>query len=560
MKPTVSIGNQDFSSIREMNYFYIDKTDFIRQWWESGDIVTLITRPRRFGKTLNMSMLECFFSNQCRECRDLFKGLSIWSSEKYRALQGSYPVIFLSLANVKEPDYYRTRRKICQLITNLYMKNTFLLEEGFLKDKERAFFENISVDMDDNAATMALHQLTDYLSRYYGKKVIILLDEYDTPLQEAYVNGFWNEMAAFIRSLFSASFKTNPFLERGLLTGITRISKESIFSDLNNLEVVTTTSQKYETAFGFTEKEVVEALRCFGFSDSFEKIKYWYDGFRFGKQGDIYNPWSITKYLDSGEFKSYWANTSSNLLVDKLIREGEPDIKIAMEALLCDGQIETEIDEEIIFEQLGDNSVAVWSLLLSTGYLKVVCAPVNESDNIYHLSLTNFEVKRMFRRMIQGWFGRKTTQYSDFIKALLADDVDYMNQYMNQIALKTFSSFDSGKKPSELSEPERFYHGFVLGLMIDLADRYQIKSNRESGFGRYDVMLEPLEGGQPAYVLEFKVRNTRREKNLEETVREALRQIDERDYDAELTCKGFPKEKIRHYGFAFEGKRVLIGK
>lgn len=231
-----------------------------------------------------------------------------------------------------------------------------------------------------------------------------------------------------------------------------------------------------------------------------------------------------------------------------------------MEALLCDGQIETEIDEEIIFEQLGDNSVAVWSLLLSTGYLKVVCAPVNESDNIYHLSLTNFEVKRMFRRMIQGWFGRKTTQYSDFIKALLADDVDYMNQYMNQIALKTFSSFDSGKKPSEPSEPERFYHGFVLGLMIDLADRYQIKSNRESGFGRYDVMLEPLEGGQPAYVLEFKVRNARREKNLEETVREALRQIDERDYDAELTCKGFPKEKIRHYGFAFEGKRVLIGK
>ena len=560
MKSTVSIGNQDFNSIREMNYFYIDKTDFIRQWWESGDIVTLITRPRRFGKTLNMSMLECFFSNQCRERRELFKGLSIWNSEKYRALQGSYPVIFLSLANVKEPDYYRTRRKICQLITNLYMKNTFLLEEGFLKDKERAFFENISVDMDDNAATMALHQLTDYLSRYYGKKVIILLDEYDTPLQEAYVNGFWNEMAAFIRSLFSASFKTNPFLERGLLTGITRISKESIFSDLNNLEVVTTTSQKYETAFGFTEKEVVEALRCFGFSDSFEKIKYWYDGFRFGKQGDIYNPWSITKYLDSGEFNSYWANTSSNLLVDKLIREGEPDIKIAMEALLCDGQIETEIDEEIIFEQLGDNSVAVWSLLLSTGYLKVVCAPVNESENIYHLSLTNFEVKRMFRRMIQGWFGRKTTKYSDFIKALLADDVDYMNQYMNQIALKTFSSFDSGKKPSELSEPERFYHGFVLGLMIDLADRYQIKSNRESGFGRYDVMLEPLEGGQPAYVLEFKVRNTRREKNLEETVREALRQIDERDYDAELTCKGFPKEKIRHYGFAFEGKRVLIGK
>ena len=253
MNPVISVGNQDFRSIIENQYFYIDKTSFIKEWWENGDSVTLITRPRRFGKTLNMSMVETFFSNTEKDQAKLFQDLEIWKEEKYRQLQGTYPVIYLSFATVKEPDYERTRRKICQLITNLYMKYHFLIEEGFLKDKEKDFYESISVDMDDNAATMAIYQLSDYLSRYYQKKVLILLDEYDTPLQEAYVHGYWNELSIFIRSLFNATFKTNPSLERGLLTGITRVSKESIFSDLNNLEVVTTTSKKYETSFGFTQ-------------------------------------------------------------------------------------------------------------------------------------------------------------------------------------------------------------------------------------------------------------------------------------------------------------------
>ena len=557
--PVISIGNQDFQSIREHRFFYIDKTDFIREWWENGDSVTLITRPRRFGKTLTLSMTEQFFSNQCRESAGLFEGLAVWSDALMRELQGTYPVIFLSFANVKEPDFCRTRKKICQLITNLYMKYLFLVEEGFLKDKERAFFESVSADMDDTAATMAIHQLTDYLYRYYHRKVLILLDECDTPLQEAYIDGYWDEMISFIRSLFNATFKTNPGMERGLLTGITRISKESIFSDFNNLEVITTSSEKYRTAFGFTQKEVEKALSTYGLSEKMEQVKVWYDGFCFGSQTDIYNPWSITKYLDSGKFGNYWANTSSNSMVSKLIQEGSAGLKTAMEDLLEGKSIDTQLDEELVFSELGEKDTAVWSLLLASGYLKLTKVPEDDPDGLYGLSLTNLEVKNLFRRMVHGWFDRSSVRYGDFVKALLANDVGYMNEYMNQIALQTFSSFDAGRQASGCPEPERFYHGFVLGLLVDLRERYQIRSNRESGFGRYDVMMIPEHKSDPAYILEFKVRKPDKEAGLEQTVQNALKQIRQKRYDTELTALGIRPEQIFCYGFAFEGKQVRIG-
>ena len=300
------------------------------------------------------------------------------------------------------------------------------------------------------------------------------------------------------------------------------------------------------------------ALQLFGLQDQADNVKKWYDGFCFGNKSDIYNPWSITKYLDTGKFDSYWVNTSSNSLIDKLIQGGTSDIKIAMEDLLEGKTIETAIDEEIIFEQLENNSAAVWSLLLACGYLKVNKASKDGAGGNYILSLTNFEVQNMFRRMIQGWFGNVSARYNDFIKALLSDDLDYMNQYMNQVAMQTFSFFDTGKKTAEQEEPERFYHGFVLGLMVDLADKYRITSNRESGLGRYDIMLEPLEKNKRAYVIEFKVHKAKREKNLEETAQNALQQIAERNYDAELMARGIRKENIRHLGFAFCGKKVLI--
>ncbi len=560
MARTVGIGIQSFEKLIKNQCFYIDKTDFIREWWESKDDVTLITRPRRFGKTLNMNMLERFLSIEYAGQGEIFEGLSIWDDEKYRKLQGTCPVIFLSFADIKANRFSLAREKICMTIQKLYSRFDFLLEGQTLKEDEKEFFHSVSSDMSDSVAACALRELSQYFYRYYGEKAVILLDEYDTPLQEAWVSGYWQEMADFIRGLFNSTFKTNPYLERAVLTGITRVSKESIFSDLNNLEVVTTTSEKYESSFGFTEEEVWEALKEQGLYEERQKVKDWYDGFTFGKRRDIYNPWSIINYLDKKKLSAYWANTSSNGLVDQLIREGDAEIKMSMEYLLKGQHLFAEIDEQVTFDQLDADENAVWSLLLAGGYLKVEDYSLNEEIGMerYELALTNKEVQLMFRKMIRKWFSCSGTVYNGFLRALLQDDRKSMNAYMNQVALATFRSFDSGKKPSEKTQPERFYHGFVLGLTVDLADRYVITSNRGSGFGRYDVMLEPRNGTDDAMILEFKVRDPGKEASLEDTADAALKQIEERRYEAALVSRGVAKGRIRKYGFAFEGKEVLI--
>lgn len=558
---TISLGNTAFASIREANSFYIDKTDFIRQWWKSQDVATLITRPRRFGKSLNLNMLECFFSEKYRGEGELFRGLSIWNHEKYREIQGTYPVIFFSFADIKGQTFTSAREAICQVIQDLYAEFGFLKESERLSQEEKDYFFLVAPTMSDAVAAMSLKRLSMCLHSYYGKKVLIFLDEYDTPLQEAYMYGFWDELTGFMRGLFNSTFKTNPYLERALLTGITRVSKESIFSDLNNLTVITTTSEQYADCFGFTETEVFDALEKYGMSDRQVEVQTWYDGFSFGNKKDIYNPWSITCFLKEKKLRPYWANTSSNQLVGKLVREGSAQIKMVMEDLLAGKSFQTEIDEEIIFEQLQRKKGAIWSLFLAGGYLKVVKSEFDVSSGrySYELALTNQEVKMLFEDMVEGWFSDETVPYNDFLKAFLAKDLDYMNEYMNRVAEATFSTFDTGRNPSDDTNPERFYHGFVLGLIVELAGKYRVTSNRESGFGRYDVMLEPLEKTKDAFVLEFKVFNPRKEKTLEDTVANALQQINEKDYDCELLSRGVQKENIFHYGFAFEGKKVLIG-
>ena len=558
---TISIGNQMFDDIRENNNFYIDKTAFIKEWWDAKDVVTLITRPRRFGKTLNMSMLNCFFSNRYAGRSDLFEGLSVWEDEKYRQLQGTYPVIFISFADVKQADCGEAIWKIKKIISNIYQQYAWLGSWEGLTFTEREQFAGVNPDMENMLAQSAVQDLCNYLNRYYEKKVIILLDEYDTPMQEAYVHGYWDEFTLFMRSFFNATFKTNPYLERAVMTGITRVSKESIFSDLNNLNVVTTTSDEYCTCFGFTEDEVYGSLDKFGLSDKKSEVKKWYDGFVFGSHRDIYNPWSITSYLDKRKLAPYWASTSSNGLVSRLIQTAHTDIKQLMEDLISGREIVVNFDEQIVFNQLDTDESAIWSLLVAGGYLK--------PDNVeyrgellepwYHLSITNLETRSMFSNMFKGWFRGSASNYNAFVSALVQGDVDAMNEYMNDVALTTISSFDVGTHRSGKAHPERFYHGFVLGLMVEQSENYEIRSNRESGFGRYDIMMIPKKNNLPAIVIEFKVYNPRREQTLEDTVQTALKQIEEKSYDTELMARGIEKDRIRHYGFAFEGKRVLIG-
>ena len=431
MAQSISIGKQDFAFLRENNCFFVDKTNFIKEWWDNVDEITLLTRPRRFGKTLNMSMLNCFFSNKYADRGDLFEGLSIWKEEKYRSLQGKYPVIFLSFADVKQTNYKDAIQKIKNCIVEAYRNFPQLITWDGFSEGERRQIMAVTSEMDDVTAQDALKNLSAWLEHYYGKKAIILLDEYDTPMQEAYVHGYWEQFTAFIRSLFNASFKTNPYLERALMTGVTRVSKESIFSDLNNLRVITTTSDLYADCFGFTEKEVFDALDNYGMGDKKEIVKQWYDGFTFGQYHDIYNPWSITNYLKEKKLYPYWASTSSNGLVSNLIQAASADIKEKMEDLLNGKEILVTFDEQIVFDQLDQDENAIWSLMLASGYLNVNDVEYRGTllEPWYRLCITNLETKSMFSGMFRGWFKASHANYNGFVKALLPGESE-RNEYL----------------------------------------------------------------------------------------------------------------------------------
>lgn len=579
MKLKTGIGYQSYAEMMEKNIFYIDKTLFLRDWWEYADKVTLITRPRRFGKTLNMSTVECFFSIKYANRGDLFEGKSIWEEKSpdsgyaYRKLQGKYPVIFMSFADVKPTNnagmtaLEEMKAIVKQIIANEYKKYREIMVSDLFSDDDRAHFASVNRDMDDLTASMSIMVLCSYLEKYHGQKAIILLDEYDTPMQEAWLHGYWDQAVNFFRNFFGITFKNIDSFDRAIITGITRIARESIFSDLNHLETVATTSNKYAAYFGFTEKEVFKALDLTGMGGQKQGVKQWYDGFTFGDSTDIYNPWSITSFIaNAGKYDTYWANTSSNALVSTLMKTGSATMKQTVENLIAGESFRAPIDEQIVFSQIEKNENAIWSLLLASGYLKVLNTDPFTSDRAeaphYTLALTNLEVMFLFKKIIREWFEIETSgsTYNNFVKALLLDDVGYMNEFMNEIALKSFSQFDIAKSSSWPDAPERFYHGFVLGLMVGLQNRFTITSNRESGFGRYDVLLTPLDLEKDnAYIIEFKVHRPGQEKDLQETVEKAHAQIQEKHYEAALTASGIPPEKIRKYGFAFKGKKCLIG-
>lgn len=553
MLKTVGLGIQSFEKVIRANAFYIDKTKFISEWWNSHDDVTLITRPRRFGKTLMLSTVEEFFSARKNNNEELFRELSISKDIELMKECGKWPVLFVSFAAVKSGSFKSAVTKF-----NI-MFNQMRSELSFLKDSLDAsdldFYNRISIDMDADITANCINNFCKWLSDYYGKKVIILIDEYDTPMQEAYVNGYWDELVGFMRNMFNSTLKTNPFLGRALLTGITRVSRESLFSDLNNLKMVTITSENYADSFGFTEEEVFEALDVYGYGKEKEKVKAWYDGFKFGNTEDIYNPWSIISFLQEGKYQSYWANTSSNSLISKLVREGSVEIKKSFQNLLQGGTIETEIDEQLVYGEMEGNEKAIWSLLFASGYLKPLSVVGEGNMAIYCLKLTNHEVRDSFDLLVRRWFENVGSNYSYFVKGLLEGNIDDMMDTLSEICEDMISSFDGSGRAA----PENFYHGLVIGLLVELRDRYEIKSNRESGLGRYDVMLRPKDKKDNAVIIEFKSkRRSEKGKSLDELCDMALKQIKDMKYESELLSAGYEKNKIKKFAFAFEGKELLI--
>lgn len=568
----VPIGEQDYETLISRRLFYIDKTDFLKKWWNSNDRVTLITRPRRFGKTLTLSMTECFFSNRFEHRMDLFSGLAVANDPGFCSLQGTYPLIRLSFASVKNAS--QMMRSFAYIIRDLYAGQQNLLQSERLSESDREQLRIGAEFTENNDLAPAVHNLCRLMKKHYGKGVIVLLDEYDTPMHEAWLKGNWQETVAFIREFFNYTFKNNSYLERALITGVTRISKNSVFSDLNNLRVVTTRSNRYASFFGFSEKEVFEAI-----DEQFpgsarerqavkDNVKRWYDGFTFGENTDIYNPWSITCFLADRRFEPYWVNTSDNALIGSLLAKGSAGLKQNLEKLVSGESVRIRLQEDLIFERLDYDEDAFWSFLLAAGYLRI-CKDEGTDTGIKYsnsvecsVKLTNSEVTGLIKQLIRDWFSREKQGIHEFQKSLLRNDIDGMTHYLNRIALSCFSVFDTAAG-DEGMETERFYHGFVLGLLVELEDQYVIRSNRESGFGRYDLMLLPVEhnSGERAFILEFKVFDARKEKTLVQTAERALQQIQDRKYDEELRQHGIQGEQIFMLGIGFRGKEAeIVGK
>lgn len=581
MKKKVALGITMFEDIIGRDVFYVDKTHFIKDWYETADQVTLITRPRRFGKTLTLNMVETFFSIRYQNRSDLFDGLSISAEQRLMEMQGTLPVINLSLANVKQENYESMCRAMRIQLARLFQRHSYLLESDKLSTPEKDNFIGITAQKASDEICMdAVQFLSQCMYEHFGETVLILIDEYDTPMLEAYTEGYWDSAIKYIRRMFHAAFKDNPYLNRGLLTGITRITQESIFSDLNNLSVVTTTTEQFEDCFGFTEREVFDAMERYGLSDQKNLVKYWYDGFQFGRMNDIYNPWSILNYLKTGKLDSYWMNTSGNALVGRLVREGSLKIKDEFEILLKGGTIQTEIDEAITYSELRGDSKTIWSWFLTTGYVKIVrrsmevayvsdIIPVWMRDTVeeplleyqypdgrYEIALTNYEVRTAFRKLVKKWFSESYDEYTEFIRMLLAGNLEGMQRYMEKVTSRTFSFFDVGSSTSESEAAEQFYHGFTLGLIADLDRTHILTSNRESGFGRYDVSIEPRNRKTDGIIIEFKIFDPKKEVNLKDTAERALKQIEAKRYETDLKARGI--ENVRKYGFAFRGKEVLI--
>ena len=540
MKKLIPDGISDFKTLIENNYYYVDKTPFISEVGKNVGKTLLFTRPRRFGKTLNMSMLKYFFDvRDAEENRKLFKDLEIENSP-YIKEQGKYPVIFISMKDIKEMSFDRAITEVKNLLSSLYNQFEFIREK--LNENELIEFNNIWLEKNDNNLRKALLNLAIFLQKYYQKKVIVLIDEYDTPLVSAYRYGYYREAKNFFSGLYGSVLKDNTVLQMGVITGIIRVVRAGIFSDLNNLKERSILNKEYDEYFGFLEKETKEALKYYEIDSKLGEVHSWYNGYRFGDT-KVYNPWSILNFLSEREFKSYWIDTSENYLIKDILKSADSETFNKLNNLLFGKEVEEEITGKSTLQEVLE-AHDLWELLLFSGYLTI---DKKIEDDIYSIKIPNNEVKKFFKdSFMEISFGTNLT-FKRLIKNLLDNNIDKFEIELQEILLKYMSFYD-------VSNIEKVYHSFILGLMIHLEGKYYINSNRESGLGRYDIEIEPLNKNMRGFILEFKVTDS--EKNLEKKADEALEQIKDKKYYVSLQDKGI--KEIIFVGMAFHKKFVKI--
>ena len=550
----IGIGESDFKMLRKKDYYFVDKSLFIKDIIDNSSKVALITRPRRFGKTLNMSMLKYYFDITQKDSKELFEGLKIMEQEeKYTSKLGYYPVIYITLKDVQDSNYENMILDMKTAILEMYQEHRYLLDSDKVYPEEKEKIIDILYGREDEVTLKnSVKELSKCIKRHYDKQCILLVDEYDVPLQNAYVKGFYKKAVEFFKTFYGTTFKDNRYLEKTVLTGVSRVAKESIFSGANNFDVYTVLKDnEFEEDFGITNEEVEKALKDFGVEKDKEKVKQWYDGYTIGKTNGIYNPWSILQYLKNKELMPYWVNTSSNDLI-KLILKNSSTVKEKIERLLKDEAIEVTIDQETVIVGIEKNEDNIWGLLLGTGYLKVV-EIVDLTENRYKVKIPNREIKELFRSIVRDWFRDKVigNDLNSILKDLVTLNLTEFRKKFEVLVRQMFSYMDVGENTAE-----NFYHAFVLGMLVGLKDSYYVNSNRESGFGRYDIMLEPKEKDGNSFIMEFKVLENEEEKTIEDTIENAKNQIEEKKYEESLKERGFTN--ITKIVFAFNGKNVKM--
>ncbi|MDY0217556.1 MAG: AAA family ATPase [Bacteroidales bacterium] len=551
----IAIGVDDFKNLRSEDSYFVDKSLFIQELLNDHAEVILFPRPRRFGKTLNMSMLKYFFTHEnAIKNRQLFKGLAIEKTELFEKHQGKYPVIFLSLKSCKGNNFEMIFKKASEVISATYQSYEELSTSPLLAAHEKEIIQLIIEQKADIAElTSSLKLLSDYLFKIHQKKVIILIDEYDTLIHEAYLNGFYDTAIDFLKTLLGNALKGNSNLQKAVITGILRISKESMFSDLNNMKVYSVLSEKHNKAFGFTQNEIDQMLKDYHLENQSDNVKKWYNGYYFGNL-DIYNPWSILNFIDEkGRFNNYWINTSSNDLVHSFIRKSDQTVKQKIGMLINNDEVYSIIDENISFKNIDTSAETIISFFLQTGYLKAKYVGKERLKNNYKIEIPNNELRIIYQDVIQKWFDDTvgSSDLNEMLKALTNGDIALFNRILSKFMSESLSYFNLPKKTKDV---ERIYQAFLLGILISLRDDYEITSEKESGYGRYDIAIVPKDKSKKAIIMELKTIDDFNGDTIDQTLDSALKQIEDRNYEAAVRQQGC--QNIMKIAITFDGKRV----